>query len=72
MQTLYGWLLPDWNLILGVVGLLGRFVSLYFGLLLVWTLLRGSRPKHARRWMRWLYMYGRRRRTRVRFHAHGD
>lgn len=43
-----------WQTVLRVVGLLGDFVGLYFGSLLVLTIFKRSRPRHAQRWMSFL------------------
>lgn len=42
------------HLISRVVGLLGWCAGLYSALVLAWTLWKGSRPKHAVRWMSWI------------------
>lgn len=46
--------LLTWHLVGRAAGLLGDCVGIYFASLVVWTLLRGSRPRHARRWMRFI------------------
>ena len=38
----------------GLVGWLGWAFGIYFASLAGWTLLRGSRPKHAQKWMNWI------------------
>lgn len=37
-----------------MVGYLGDCVGFYFASLVVWTLLKGKRPRHARLWMRFI------------------
>jgi hypothetical protein len=44
--------LAGWQAVYRVAGYLGDCVGLYFACLVVWTLWKGKRPRHARIWMR--------------------
>lgn len=53
--SLYYWAQPGSQAgIWAMVGWLGDVVGLYFVCLVVWTLWKGNRPRHAERWMRFL------------------
>jgi hypothetical protein len=49
--------ISHWPTLGQMVGYLGDCVGLYFGCLVVWTLLKKRRPRHARLWMTYLAKY---------------
>ena len=46
--------MPHWELIYRIAIWLAQCAGSYFACLLVWTILKGKRPEHAKRWMKWL------------------